>query len=90
MTGTQCRSCGAPIMWARTVKGKLIPLDFEPVTGGNIHLRDTEVANGRVVTYAHVEAAGTAQLFDDGEPAYVAHFTTCPDADRWRHQKGTP
>lgn len=26
-----CKSCGAEIVWARTTKGKAIPLDAEPV-----------------------------------------------------------
>ncbi len=25
-----CRTCGAPIIWARTAKNKAIPLDAEP------------------------------------------------------------
>lgn len=33
-----CRSCGAAIIWAKTINGKAIPLDAEPVAGGNVSL----------------------------------------------------
>ena len=35
MTKT-CRGCGKPIEWARTERGKAIPLDPLPVERGNI------------------------------------------------------
>jgi hypothetical protein len=31
-----CRSCGAPIRWVVTEKGKRIPLDRDPQPDGNI------------------------------------------------------
>lgn len=35
-----CRSCGAPIEWAVTTKGKRIPLDPGTFPDGNIDLVD--------------------------------------------------
>ena len=35
-----CRSCGAPIVWVKTAKGKKMPLDREPNEAGNITLMD--------------------------------------------------
>jgi hypothetical protein len=36
----RCRSCDAPITWAVTRKGRRIPLDPEPVAGGNIKVQE--------------------------------------------------
>lgn len=68
MTAT-CRSCGAPIIWARTVNGKAMPLDAEPTDAGNVSL-----VNG--VAYVGEQLALP--------PCYTSHFATCPDAPGWR------
>lgn len=71
----RCRSCGAPVRWVPTEAGRSMPLDAEPSDRGNVELR-----------------AGVAVVVDPdqptltGEPRYVAHFSTCPDADRWRRR----
>jgi hypothetical protein len=77
----RCRTCAAPILWARTTNGKNIPLDAEPVESGNVYL----VANGRETT-AIVMAAGEAP------PAgvtrrFVSHFVTCAQAAEHRRRK---
>ena len=33
---SRCKACAADIFWARTASNKLIPIDSEPVDGGNI------------------------------------------------------
>jgi hypothetical protein len=40
MSTSRCRSCHKAIVWAKTVTGKSMPLDVEPVEGGNIQLVD--------------------------------------------------
>jgi hypothetical protein len=55
--------------------GSRIPLDPEPVPDGNVVL----TLHGE----AHVLRAGEAPTGD----RYVSHFTTCPDADRWRRRR---
>ena len=77
-----CRSCGAPILWARTEAGKSIPLDSEPHPGGTIRIDDANPPLAIVVT---IYAATPDELFG-GAPLYRSHFATCPDADR--HRKG--
>lgn len=71
-----CRSCSAPIEWARTVNGRLIPLDAEPDPAGNVLLED--VQGSRV---AHVLGARGDVPFElahlDG-PRYMPHHATCP------------
>lgn len=60
----ECRSCHAPVVWARTAKGKAIPLDVKPRKDGNLILRNGIV---RVQTRN-----------DPGGLRYVSHFATCP------------
>lgn len=76
---SQCSSCKAPIRWTVTEHGKAMPVDFAPVRGGNIVLRDE--GNRTVAVY-------TAPLFETAEqkarPHYVSHFATCPQANAHR------
>lgn len=68
-----CRSCRAPIRWAHTQKGHRIPLDPEPVEGGNL----VEVAPGIV------------RVVEPGDPSgarFVSHFATCPNAGAHRRR----
>lgn len=71
---SRCRSCAAEIIWAHTEKGKRIPLDAEPVEGGNIELRD-----GIATIYG--------QAIFGTEALYVSHFATCPDAAEHRSRR---
>lgn len=71
---SKCRSCDAPIIWAKTTQDKNIPLDAEPSGAGNITL----VPGGR----AHVHSRD--ELFPQGETLYVSHFVTCPNANEHR------
>lgn len=73
---SQCRSCHAEIVWARTVKGKRIPVDKAPVSDGNITLHPT--MDGPPTAIVHSQPP----LGD--ERLYVSHYVTCPDADSWR------
>ena len=73
----RCRSCGAAILWARTQKGKAIPVDPEAVNPpgtGNIFLT---TANGVLQAKVVTPAPGLRK----------AHFVTCPSAARWRKRK---
>lgn len=72
-----CRTCGARIVWARTAKGKTMPVDAEPVEfGGNVVIR-----NGVAVVLAKGEASGT------DEKRHHSHFTTCRTAAMHRTPK---
>lgn len=68
---SRCRSCGAEILWSKTTNNKNIPIDLEPVLGGNIT----------------IEANGVLALVHKPEPdikRYVSHFKTCPNAKAHR------
>lgn len=64
----ECRSCGAPIEWVVTEKGKRMPLDIERRDDGNVT----------------VDPSGTARVVPKGKGSRVSHYATCADADRWR------
>lgn len=76
MTASRCRSCGAPIVWARTVKGKSMPVDAAPAEGGNVELVP-EPTGSAMRAIVH----GQAPL--GGPPLHFSHFATCEDAS-WR------
>lgn len=78
-----CRSCDAPILWGATAKGRRIPLDPEPVAGGNLELERlvTPIASVLRVRYVAKE---------DIHPdiaRHVTHFATCPNARRHRRNR---
>lgn len=82
MKTTNCRACGAEIMFLKTVKGKTMPVDVEPVRftegeGGKekFVLISGEVVNGRT------DPGGAYE-------GYVSHFATCPEADTFRKRRG--
>lgn len=67
-----CRYCGAPILWARTTKGRRIPLDPDPTPRGNLTMTDGLAETCRT------------PLADPLPPLYTSHFATCPSADQAR------
>lgn len=77
-TGT-CKSCGAATRWARTANKRLMPLNPEPIAGGNIRL--DEDGSCEVLS-------GDALKTHRGEmPLYTSHFATCPGASSHRKAK---
>jgi len=72
---SRCRSCDAPLLWARTERGRRIPLDPEPYTGPE--------PGGLFVLRDDVAIAVSPGAFE-GEPLYRSHFVTCPHANDWR------
>lgn len=77
MSGSQCRSCGASIIWLRMASGKAMPIDAEPAPGGNIRVHDN--GSGEVVS-KDVAARSTG--------LHLSHHATCPRATEHRlHHK---
>ncbi len=75
----RCQSCGAPVIWTVTHKGKRMPVDAEPVEDGNIALR---LDGDKVI--AEYQGKEHPSLFEEERPRYVSHFSTCPDRSDWR------
>lgn len=76
----QCRSCGAPIVWAVTEAGKRMPLDAEPHPGRRGQFIFT---SPDTVRYGK---SGTP--IPEGVETFVSHFSTCPN--RKAHRKVKP
>lgn len=72
-----CRSCGAPMRFIRTRKGRAMPLDAEPDPSGNVVIADDDVAEVFPDSYAAAEAWGD-------RPRYLPHHASCPQAGDWR------
>lgn len=70
-----CRSCKAEVVWAKTERGKRMPMDAEPSLRGTFRLeqRGTE---------------GTLAVFvkpgDRSGPLYMSHYASCAQASDWR------
>lgn len=75
----KCKSCGAPIIWATTQKGKLMPLDAAPDPDGNL-----AVSRWATVIAVHPRT----ELTDtQGFPTHKSHFATCPHAAEHRRKR---
>lgn len=75
-----CKSCGAPIIWAKTAKGKAMPLDDTPTPAGTFILLEANALTNDL-------SAVTAPKEYDGKrprPRYTSHFATCPQAHQHR------
>ncbi len=74
-----CRSCGVPIIWTVTHKGRKMPVDAEAVPNGNIRLRQE---GDKVI--AEYPGKEHPSLLEDDRKRYVSHFATCDHSDEWR------
>jgi hypothetical protein len=89
MTMTTCRSCGAAIFWAKTVRGRAMPVDALPCDDGNIVITlkgegYREEARAMYLTREQLEpGAVTAKR-------YKSHHATCPHAAQWRKKGKVP
>ena len=72
-----CGSCGAPVLWKVNPKGKRVPIDPEPVLGGNVQLDgDHEIV--------YLTRLQRVTAMESGDLMYQTHFVSCPDAVQWR------
>ncbi len=80
---TTCRSCGAEIIWAKTVNGKTIPLNAKSSVSGNIFLQYE--SDPRDHPMAIVVPRGGGLSYQTA--LYTSHFTNCPQAGAHRKTK---
>lgn len=74
-----CRSCRAQIIWAETEKGRRMPLDAQPVMGGNIFLQRRPHQEPLAI---YKTAEERAQM--QSSEFFVSHFVTCLQSQKWR------
>ena len=79
---SECRSCGAAIIWTKTTNGKKMPVDAEPTAAGNFLLKDDAPAPLSIRMSNHDAAVYTGEK-------YESHFGTCPQARSWS-KRGKP
>lgn len=78
---TQCRGCGANIVFIKSVAGKTIPCNAEEIAYVQKADGDLKIVtpNGEVLS---------GSVPDDPQKAtgigYISHFATCPAADSFR------
>lgn len=75
---TRCKSCFAPIIWAKSeTTGRRMPIDYDPNDGGNVFYS----AVTGLVTVGRQE-----QPTPQGTTRHFSHFATCPNADQHRRR----
>lgn len=75
-----CKSCSAPIFWARTAAGRSMPVDAAPVADGRVILTDRHgTVIARVLRRDEVAPAGAILR--------KPHHSTCPQRAVWRRQR---
>lgn len=81
---TQCRACGKSIFFIKTMKGKTMPVDAEPIQ----FVPDTNGLD-KYVTLEGLVVPGVLPLPGDTDihEGYISHFATCPSADAFRKQR---
>ena len=80
---TTCKSCGAPIIWIQSPKGKWIPCDE-----GLIPYKADRSGKDSIVT--HKGEIVRCQLTFEGKAdgmGRVSHWATCPNAEQHRRKK---
>lgn len=87
-TTERCRTCGAPIIWAVSeATGKLHPLDAEPPENGNLQITGLSHPEPGRRALPLVRVLGPIETELAGEPLYLSHFATCPQADKHRSKR---
>ena len=86
----RCRSCGAPIWFGRTAKGKRMPIDPTPVEDGNVVVDQDMLVLDQLADIPDgcpIRVLTKGEAVDQDVPRYVSHFATCPRAERHRREE---
>jgi len=90
MNDTPCRSCGTKLVWAATSTGKRAPFDAEPTLTGNtvlVHRTVGEAPIARTATKEEQATRDDERLQLAQRVLFLSHFSTCPDAAKYRKRK---
>ena len=83
----RCKSCGTPIYWIKTLKGKWLPVNRRAIMATPVQIGGHTFV---LVDGSTVQALPEGAVRYDGVDsviAFEAHFATCPDADAFRKKK---
>lgn len=79
----ECRSCGAPVVWARYQrkdgKWKAAPFDVEPSEKGSYYLFHPEGDKSKL----HGRYIKRGEEWPPGALPRTNHFATCPERKKW-------
>lgn len=78
-----CRSCGKPVEWIRTERGKNMPVDPPYVAWDEAEPKDVLVTNTGKTFMKHAKDEPAPWKDFKGR---VSHFATCPQSDNWRRK----
>ena len=71
----KCRGCEAPIFFARTKTGALMPINVGETPG-----------SGNIILQNGLDGRPTAIEVEAGQGRYTSHFATCPHAKSFRRK----
>lgn len=81
---TTCKSCGAPIIWIKTMSGKSMPCDASPLAYWKTPCGGTVIVtpNGETLK---ADLAGSPETATG--IGYISHFATCPQSATHRRRR---
>lgn len=84
----KCSSCGRPVIWAETEKGRRMPMDAEPKEAGAFLLEERGWDEKHNEDHAPLAryAVNLAEAKQLGLPLYTSHFATCKFAEMHRRR----
>lgn len=83
MNNDLCRTCGAPIVWIKTLAGKAMPCNAD----GVLVIADPKAKEFMVSATGIAgtcRRAGPEDINERREIRYTSHFATCPQAAQHR------
>lgn len=82
-----CHTCGAPVLWCVTDRGKRIAIDLAPNQAEGTHMKLRKEWDGeswqKVVCFVRSDERPFVNF-----PLYTCHFETCPNAKKNRDRAG--
>jgi hypothetical protein len=87
--GAVCKSCKRPVVWAKTVDGKMMPLDAEPDPARPERHVPVTVECGGVEHEGSPRWEGPLRIVRSvpGRGNLRTHYATCPNAKRHRRPR---
>lgn len=85
MNVTKCRSCGASIVWIKTISGKFMPCDAKPQSfkyGNSDGTAKLVRTDGVVVSCEIVKNPEEADGY-----GFMPHWSTCDAPDKFRKER---